>query len=324
MKLYYYPPGEYDNPYSINFKKALSEYYDLLECDNIHPKFHMLSLYIFKRSFQADIYVLNWIENIGNYRLPFVQWFITFFALLNIKLRGKKIIWMFHNIHPHNGTTFYSSTISWLLFRISSLIVSHSKDAAQYAKAKSRKKVIYRCHPIKTFDNVGLKFEGKVDDCDILIWGNINRYKGIKEFISLPDIQKSNFKILIIGKSDDKLLIEEIKKQCNEHIILQERRGTFAEIGAYCKSSKYVLFPYIGDSISSSGALIDTIAMGGIPIGPEVGAFKDLESEGLCITYKNYQDLYCKLNSSLKIEINDDFFVVNSWDSFVRYLYNLI
>ncbi|WP_194968036.1 hypothetical protein [Klebsiella pneumoniae] len=46
------------------------------------------------------------------------------------------------------------------------------------------------------------------------------------------------------------------------------------------EDSKCVLFPYKSGSISSSGALMDTIALGGVAIGPDVGAFKDLEKKG--------------------------------------------
>lgn len=321
MKLYYYPPGEYGNPYSINYKKALSDYFDVLEPDNKHPKFSMLGLYILKRSFQADVYVFNWIENIGNYRLPFIQWLLTILAILMIKLRGKKLIWMFHNIHPHTGSSFYSSTVSWLLFRVSSLIVSHSKDAANYAQSKTKHKVVHKCHPIKLFSDKDLAFDGKVEKCDVLIWGSIIRYKGIAEFISRLEIQNSELHIRIIGKSSDKSLIDEIKQYCNDHIILDEKRASFGEIAAYCKSSKYVLFPYIGDCVSSSGALIDTIAMGGIPVGPNVGAFKDLEEEGMCITYNNYQELSNVLNGSVSIDNNKEFLHVNSWKSFVSYIF---
>lgn len=322
--LYYYPPGEYGNPYSINYKRALSDYYDVMESDNAHPKYNMLGEYIFKRSFQADIYIYNWIENIGDYKFPFIQWLFTILAVIVIKMRGKKLIWMFHNIHPHNGVSFYSKTVSWLLFRFSSLIVSHSKDAAEYAKSKSSWQVVYKCHPIKAFDSKELEYEGKIEKCDVLIWGSIIRYKGIAEFISLPEVQQSNLRIRIIGKSSDKNLIDEIKKYCNERIVLDEKRASFGEIAAYCKSSKYVLFPYIGDCVSSSGALIDTIAMGGNPVGPNIGAFKDLKEEGICSTYNTYDNLLEILMSARPIICSDAFVKKNNWESFANFINNTI
>lgn len=322
--LYYYPPGEYGNPYSTNYKRALSDYYDVMESDNAHPKYNMLGEYIFKRSFQAEIYIYNWIENIGDYKFPFIQWLFTILAVIVIKMRGKKLIWMFHNIHPHNGASFYSRTVSWLLFRFSSLIVSHSKDAAEYAKSKSSRQVVYKCHPIKAFGCKELEYEGKIEQCDVLIWGSIIRYKGIAEFISLPEVQRSNLRIRIIGKSSDKNLIDEIKKYCNERIMLDEKRASFGEIAAYCKSSKYVLFPYIGDCVSSSGALIDTIAMGGNPVGPNIGAFKDLKEEGICSTYNTYDNLLEILMSARPIICNEAFVKKNNWESFANFINNTI
>ena len=154
-KLSYYPAAGnngYTNPYSANYKEVMSAYYDVLEADNKAPKYKMLGFYILKRAFQADVYVYNWLENIGTFRLPFLQLILAILAILVVKCRNKKIIWMFHNIHPHSGATFYSRTISWLLFHTASLIVSHSREAAEYAKKKTSRKVLFLCHPIKLFE----------------------------------------------------------------------------------------------------------------------------------------------------------------------------
>lgn len=327
-KLSYYPAAGtngYGNPYSVNYKSAMSAYYEVLEADNKAPRYNMLGLYILKRAFQADVYIYNWIENIGTFRLPMLQLLLTALAILVVKCRRKKIVWMFHNIHPHSGATFYSHTVSWLLFHTASLIVSHSKEAADYARKKTKKKVLFLCHPVKPFSDEELRYAGKVEDCDVLIWGSIIKYKGIEEFISLPEVQKSKLKIRIIGTGKDKELIKGIRQWCNNHICLDEKRASFGEIAAYCKTAKYVLFPYVGDCVSSSGALIDTIAMGGVPVGPNVGAFKDLSEEKVCITYNNYSDLLKILQSERVCDNNiANFFKKNSWRSFAEVINNEI
>lgn len=326
-KLSYYPAAGnngYTNPYSANYKEVMSAYYDVLEADNKAPKYKMLGLYILKRAFQADVYVYNWLENIGTFRLPFLQLILAILAILVVKCRNKKIIWMFHNIHPHSGATFYSLTISWLLFHTASLIVSHSREAAEYAKKKTSRKVLFLCHPIKLFEKDELKYTGKIEECDVLIWGSIIKYKGIEEFISLPEVQKSGLKIRIIGTGKDKLLIDSIRHKCNNNIVLEDKRASFGEIAAYCKTAKYVLFPYVGDCVSSSGALIDTIAMGGVPIGPNVGAFRDLAEENVCITYNTYSELMNILQSDINNSNLATFIEKNSWKSFVEIINNLI
>ena len=325
-KLYYYPPangkGGYGNPYSINYKASMESYYDVLEADNAPQEYRMLGQYILKRAFQADIYVFNWLENIANYRLPVLQWLFIVIALAVIRFRRKRIVWMFHNIHPHSGITFYSKTIQWLLFRFSSLIVSHSQEAAEYAQEKATCRVVYKCHPIKCFDESELKYDGRLFPCDVLIWGSILKYKGIEEFVALPEVQKSKLKIRIIGSGKDKELVSRIRRYCNDHIIFEEKRASFSEIAAYCRNAKFVLFPYIGNCVSSSGALIDTIAFGGMPVAPNIGAFKDLEKEGVCKIYKSKEEMMEILLSPKSVIDKEKFIEENGWDSFASFFYH--
>ena len=139
-KLYYYPPANgpmgYGNPYSINYKSAMSEFFSVMEADNKPQHYCILGAYIFKRAFQADIYVFNWIENIGVYRMPIIQCILIILALCIIKIRRRKIIWMFHNIHPHTGISIYSRLIQGLLYKFSDLIISHSQEATNYLREK--------------------------------------------------------------------------------------------------------------------------------------------------------------------------------------------
>lgn len=326
-KLYYYPPANgpmgYGNPYSVNYKSAMSEFFDVMEADNKPQHYSMLGIYVLKRAFQADIYVFNWIENIGVYRMPAIQCILTILAFCVIKIRRRKIIWMFHNIHPHTGITVYSRLIQGLLYKMSNLIISHSQEAANYLREKGIK-AEYISHPIKCFDSKQLSFDEKTYPCDILIWGTIAKYKGIKEFLSIPEIQNSTLKIRIIGTGKDKKLLKEIASCCNDNIVLEEKRASFGEIAAYCKTAKYVLFPYVGDCVSSSGALIDTLAMEGTPMGPNKGAFRDLANEHLCVTYNNEKELIEILNSqATKIEIKS-FLKENSWSNFAHLVNKII
>ena len=136
--------------------------------------------------------------------------------------------------------------------------------------------------------------------------------------------------MIIIGYCADKTLKEKIKIHCSESVIFENRRADYNEIAARCKKSKFVLFPYIGDSISSSGALMDTIQMGGTPIGPNRGAFADLAKVGCCITYDKIEevfDLVCSTNINDKILTNekrDVFIRNNSWSSFASWLFDTI
>ena len=111
-----------------------------------------------------------------------------------------------------------------------------------------------------------------------------------------------------------------IQAECNELISYSDRRLEFKELENLIKGSRYVVFPYIGGSVSSSGALIDTIAMGGNPVGPNKGAFKDIAEEGVCYVYNDYAELVSILENDMKISKQSvlTFIRDNSWDNFVK------
>ena len=255
-------------------------------------------------------------------RFGLIQLFLVMIALMTLKLRRAKIIWMFHNIRPHQGENWMTHCISSWLYKNSTLIVSHSQEAAEYASQRAKCKVIYKCHPVMPID-VAPRQE-IVEPFDVFIWGAILPYKGIVEFVSLPEILKSNLKVKIIGTCKDKELEKKIRHYTDSHIFYDNRCADFAEISANCRAAKYVLFPYVGKCVSSSGALIDTIALGGTPVGPNVGAFRDLASENVCITYRNYEELIKILNSEKKNMVDPSNFISNnSWDKFAGDIYNM-
>ena len=139
---------------------------------------------------------------------------------------------------------------------------------------------------------------------EILIWGNILPYKGVLEFISSPAVRVAGLNVRIVGRCKDPGMAKDIEKavaECDSaefvgsysngseslrsKIIFENRAADFDELASLVSSSKFVLFPYLPGSVSSSGVLMDTLAMGGNPVGPAVGAFADLSRENVCFVY---------------------------------------
>lgn len=317
-KIYYYPSAGkrgYPNPYSINYKRELEKHFILLDSQN---KYSVTNISFIKNAFIADVVVLNWIETIVTYRYSFIQYLLSMFGLFILWTRRKKIIWMFHNIHPHQGENKYSKAIKKYLFKHANLIISHSKAGAEYAKIYALKPehVIYRCHPVKEFTKK--TNYNRVENLDVFIWGAILPYKGIKEFLSYLRESNFNLRVKIIGRCKDPELLNDIKSLCTKDISFENRYADFSLLSAYMSNSKYTLFPYIGNCVSSSGALIDTLVLGGNPVGPNVGAFKDLSQENLCITYLTYDDLLNTLRQNIRIDDyeRENFIRENTWSQF--------
>ena len=323
VKLFFsphFPKGTSLNPYCDNYIESIGKLFSIVSTPtHLLPK----GLNLLRGSFRADVYILNWIEAVVHLRYGTINALLAILALYIIHLRKKKIIWMFHNVHPHGGETYLSNVIQKLLFSWSNMIVSHSREASDYAKQFAKCPVYYRPHPFKS--RVYSEYHGNIIDCDLFIWGDIYPYKGVVEFLSNPTIRNSNTKVYILGRCLNEKLTRQIENCITSNVIFDNRRADYDEIAAQCKASKYVLFPYIGNSISSSGVLMDTLQMGGIPIGPDKGAFKDLKEAGCCITYDNIEDVvgYVQNENREIFEVNvNNFININTWEEFGNWVYN--
>lgn len=321
-KIYYYPscpPGGYGNPYSSNVKNAWTKYGEVLDNNNFPVKPAVKGL--LKNCYKADIFLLNWIEGIANHRGGFLQFFLARLCLLIIRIRGKKIVWTLHNFHPHGGANKFTERMSNYLYRHANIIVAHSQDAQEFAASKAKCPVYYVCHPFNVFEHATTVLEKTQD---ILIWGTIFPYKGVTQFLKEVNSRNADFSIRIVGRCSDANLLNEIESYVkrNRRIVFENRRPDFKEIERLISISKYVLFPYVGGSVSSSGALMDTIAMGGIAMGPNVGAFKDLSKERICVAYNDYDDMFRKLKSTPQVskQFIDSFVKQNSWENFAKFV----
>ncbi len=272
-------------------------------------------------SVRADVFFLNWLESINRLKGGSIQAIVAILALYIVRIRRKKIVWMFHNIHPHEGENVWSRIIQRILFKWSSIIVSHSEEAASYARKRASCPVYYKPHPFRKRE-YGV-WDGPVIDCDFFIWGDIYPYKGIVELLADESFKRSGALTYIVGETKVEGIKERIMKTLPDNVVFEDRRAGFDEIAAQCKHAKYVLFPYVGESISSSGVLMDTLVMGGLPVGPNQGAFADLQKMGFCVTYNKLDELSGLINSPLRTisnEVLDKFIGENNWGAFGRWI----
>lgn len=323
MRSYFFPPlprGGYPNPYCTHFKEALAEYTDLLNAGEKPTR--MAAWELLKFSTRADLYVFNWLEIIGYHRAGLIQFLMAFIAVWTVIARRARILWVLHNIEPHEGHNWQTRYFYRLLFKHAALTVAHSREAEAFARKKAKGQVVYCCHPIISYP---VKAQ-PVQPTDILIWGSILPYKGVAEFLEMQEVQASGLDIHVIGVCKDLQLARRIDSLTNEHVRFENRKATFDEIASLCRQAKFVLFPYVGGSVSSSGALIDTIAFGGTPVGPHRGAFKDLSEEGVCLTYQNTSAMMDILKSEkvINTSVVRSFLQDNTWDAFARKITSLI
>ncbi len=217
-------------------------------------------------------------------------------------------------------------------------------------------KVRYICHPVAGTADGGLRDNvvsggqsavssgsGEASrpsrSDEILIWGNILPYKGVLEFVSSPAVRAAGLNVRIIGRCKDPGMASDIEKAAAEcdsielrgfndglpamrsKIVFENRSADFDELADLVRSSRFVLFPYLPGSVSGSGVLMDTLAMGGTPVGPAVGAFADLAREGVCFVYGSEAEMIEILKSDRRVnpEVLSDFIARNSWRSYAKF-----
>ncbi len=323
MKFYFYPnpcdPRQpQPNPYSINFVNALmSEGVATTNRSRVErdPLYDLLN-----NSGDADIFILNWIEEIGRKRsLVSVLKFLIFCVVKKIEKR--RIIWVFHNLESHYKEAYKCKWIKRFLLKNSDIILTLSKVGYNVISKQSDAKVLFYHHPINS-DLLSLS-KDQVDKCyDILIWGSIVKYKGIVEFLEYlyQRHNESKYRILILGRCKDEEYKERLESLCSSNIEFYDRFVDFDEVSDGIAKSRYVLFPYLTDSVSSSGALIDSVTLNGCCIGPAHGAFKDLAEEGACLTYERYEDIIDIIHRGERVDQTKikEFVERNTWESFAK------
>jgi beta-1,4-mannosyltransferase len=285
---------------------------------------------LLKYLFQIDYVFFNWIEDVPDKKGGLAQAVFLLFFLYIANFMKIKVFWTIHNKLSHSKDHFLlKKMISKTLLKTADWIITHSSEGIQYAESivpGCRDKIVYLPHPIKNRKTKN-SVEKKID---ILIWGTISPYKGIVEFLKyLHDKRYQNkYEILVIGRVTSKELFDLLSKYSNQHIVIKDECPDFELLQSLIGQSRLVLFTYSKSSILSSGALMDSLGFGARIIGPNVGAFTDLKSEGLIETFDDFDDLFKKLNDWLNSEdsfIRDNerislFLRDNSWDAFAENL----
>ena len=145
----------YPNRYFYRLKQALSEHFRVLEADN-RPCLMQGTALVFN-SLRADVFLLSFVETIAFHKLAWIQQWLALAALRIMKIRRRKIFFIFHNPRPHKGETPISRRLTDAQFRLADVVIAHSQEAATVARlrlavlAEDPGKVCYIAHPVTPF-----------------------------------------------------------------------------------------------------------------------------------------------------------------------------
>jgi beta-1,4-mannosyltransferase len=330
FKAYIYPQtkefksGNY-NPYIENFIRSTGNGIIYLNHDQ-PSKIGIFDLFKFIK--RIDLVLFNWVENLPDRKRGVVQAIGLLFLLMILKLNGVIVIWTLHNKFSHSS---YRLSLKKLLFntilRKSDLIITHAREGISFAESLCpgvSSRILYFPHPVTPARELIKNNPDK--KYDILIWGSLAPYKGIDVFLDY--LEKNNalsrHRILIAGKAGSPEFFEKIKKFENENITIKNQFINSDELAVMIRQSKIILFTYSGNSVLSSGALIDSISYGATIIGPYAGAFAELGEEGIIRTYKSLDELMVLLENSDNVDQVDasgklsDYIKAHTWSEFSK------
>jgi hypothetical protein len=275
------------------------------------------------------VYVLNWIEDLPLYRYGKLQ--VLIFSAFFIPLTrwfDKKIVWVLHNKYSHSiQRNFWTNWMFTLMMKNANLILTHSQEGIEFGREKYPRyahKIKYHMIPLAPLFPASAPVEKQYD---LFIWGTIQPYKGVLEFVQFLNASGNpeQIKVLIIGRCFDVQYKQQLQENLNEQVIFDDSFYEMEAILRFAQQSKYILFTYKPNSVLSSSALMDAIRMRTRIIGPHFGAFKDLQGWGLVKTYTQYEDILRLVQEHQPLSAEDhakidNFYQCHNWEQFAETL----
>lgn len=204
----------------------------------------------------------------------------TLKLLLKIKQQKKTIIWVKHNLKPHQLPhahwlgKCYHIFLKFLLNRI-----AHHKFAHSQLFCNSNPTFSYIPHPvyeIKPSDSV-IKYDG-------IIAGRIMRYKGVLDLLRHWPLEKS---LAIAGTVEDPTLEKEIRDLILKRKLTVLCRFEFINddaLNLLLSQSRFVVVPNKKDSMIASGVIIHALSARKHVLASDTDYAKELQANGYPVT----------------------------------------
>ncbi|HEX6913888.1 MAG TPA: hypothetical protein VF145_01520 [Chitinophagaceae bacterium] len=322
LSVYLYPqtpfllrPGS--NDYIFRLKAELNKDFKVV---NGITRLGLLDLLL--KLHRCDVVYFNWIEDVSDKRLGFLQVLLLFLILCTCKLTGIRIAWFVHNNVSHRRKNWRTKQlVRKMMAGFSDHIFSHSTTPD--LPGETELKVFD--HPVEALRS---QVTGNSYRYDLLIWGSVSRYKGVADFVRFCHDHNylRNLRIHIAGAFAGEELYEDVMNYRTENITVVNKVHSEQELAALFSESRYILFCYQSDSVLASAALCHSLSYGKTVIGPDRGAFRDLQGKGLAFTYRSFHELP-ELLADMKaanIYVNqdklDDYIRRTGWQQFGNFL----
>lgn len=356
MKITFIPDYRKDNSYQVNLADSISDIDSSLS--NTDSSVHFSNGYFaipksIIRNGLPDILHLHWHHPFlvtDNKYLSIIKSVGFMCQLLPLKFMGVKMVWTIHNITGHKRNSepvelFFSKYLA----KICDRLIVHCASAKQevikkYYISESSVVVIQHGNYIGQYENTIKHSDArnklciKDEDMVFLYFGQIRQYKGIPELLNafriLHNNKVNNVKLLIVGKSYDDKIKEQILNNRNdrEKIMPVIEFIPDKDIQLYMNAADIIVLPY--KDILTSGTTILAMSFGKPIIAPEIGCIIDILDNKGGFLYSTkienglYEAMICALNTDKTILQNMGIYNLRlaeqfSWTEIGKRTYNI-
>ena len=181
-----------------------------------------------------------------------------------VKKAGAKVVFICHNIVPHEKQPMGACLTKWVLRKSDSYIVLSEKEKRDLETIVKNPDVKVVFHPVYEIFNTDITPEqskkelGLNKENVVLFFGHIRKYKGLDVLLRAFKIakEKVNFKLIVAGEFYDdqekyNSLINELG--IKDDLLLFDDFIPTDKVGMYFKASDVVILPYI--SATQSGVI---------------------------------------------------------------------
>lgn len=261
-------------------------------------------------------YILyNWMENVdGNHKPVVIGKKIA--RLLQLKLLGKKIIWVMHNKHPHEDSYKYGLFMMKVMAHMSDkIMVLCDETIPALMKITKSKKVFDKIFkvPLISYESiVGQTSEAPVGGkLNVLLFGQIKPYKGVEVLLEAmkDEYLQNNTTITIVGRCSDPKYLNEINEKIGKlhNVSFQNRFIELSELKEIAKEIHLFVLPMnIKSSLNSSAAMM-AFSLKRTVVCPNIGTIKEYPDQDYIYTYdyQNAKEHVDRIKKALRTAIDD-------------------
>lgn len=272
-----YPGGNQKDDVSKNMIKTDSD----AIIDSINPLTWLKAFAKISKE-KPDMLIFHWWT-------PFFTPVFYSIAKLTRIFTKTKILFICHNVLPHEGRKIDNLLTKLVLKRGNSFIVHSSEDYNNLKKLIPDANVKQTVHPtydifnFKSYDEESSKEMLGINNKSILFFGAVREYKGLKYLIAAMPIvlQHIDATLIIAGQfwEDRNIYVEQVKKcGIEDNVKIVDEYIPNEKVGLYMTAADIVVLPYI--SATQSGIIQIAYGFNKPVISTNVGGLPDVVKDG--------------------------------------------